>query len=1730
MKKLTLTIIITLAAFVSVAGQGHTENKADQVLRGSGRVNASTLGMEIDIPLANYPGRGINVPISINYSSKLWRMEFSYLTPSGINTTGCRSVNDAKFAQDSASGWSTSLTTPYIEYVGKDNQYNDLGFPIAEDVCPSDPPTSWAPAYVRRIVVHLPGGETHELRADDSPQVYNATSQCPSDGINACDPNDFRLQHNWNRTYYAVDGSNIKYFEDSTTDTYRLRMPDGSYYDFSSSEGNDDELRTIRNGTKYTDRNGNFTTYFENTKAWVDTLGRSLTSPIASEAPAEPEIKTYSMLGMTGTYKFHWKKLKGSSAAESGLSNFSQELKYPGQSYLPTSGGNWQSRASGTYLFGSTMENLVLSGNDLFNPVVLTKIELPNGQFYKFSYNVFGIIDKISYPTGGEEKFEYTSVVPLSKSTQYNITDQTNFGVVNRKLYPVPNSDYYEWTYAAEYVGTSGYKVSTINPNGVLSERTLHQGYAACQYGCTNGTFGFDNVLAGMPYEESVFDASTPRKLMSKTLTTWASTTFTAPGSIPPSWHPRVTSTESIVYENGSGISATSKQFYAGDLGLRETPVLQNKSEQYAFVVAGSALPSVPIRTTETTYSTNSAYLDQNMAGLMTSSQVLDSASIVVSRTETLYDESGRSPGTRGNPTTTRVWDSTKGLVTNSDAYISTSARFDTYGNQYESTDAKGNTTTTAYDSTYNAYPVQVTSPIPSDGTYGSGTAFVTTATYDWLTGLPLTTTDANGIESRITYDPVTLRPMNTKTYFNNVQVGSMAETIYHDEPNNYWVKNRAQIDSDKWSESITYFDGLGRAYKAEEINSNGNVFVEKEFDSDGRVKRVSNPFRSGETKVWTTNVYDEASRVKEVILQDGATVKTDYGVSVSAPLGISKQITDQAGKKRKGISDALGRMVRVVEDPSGQALNTDYVFDTLGNLRKTIQGDQNRYFMHDSLGRLMFAKQPEQDTRGAFVATDPVTGNTSWSAKYEYDDNGNITKTTDANGIYIEGSYDNFNRIKTRNYSDATPDVEFYYDGKYRDINDNLLTATGSVKGKTTGVKSSVSKTNYPSFDDLGRLLTHQQITDGQTYGTSYTYNMSGGLVSETYPSNRTVNYETNADGDLSRVWGQKASTISTYANAFNYNTSGAVEKMRLGNGKWETAQYNSRMQITQIGLGSGSTDDSLLKLEYGYGTNTQNNGNLRTQKISFNGLTQPFEQTYTYDDLNRLQIAEEKVLGSTTWKQTFIIDRYGNREFDAANTTTLGSCPQTVCNPDISASNNRFSISQGYSYDSNGSVTQDSSGQRFGYDAENHQKEFFATGNNSTTPDATYTYDGEGRRVKKISSTETTVFVYNASGQLVAEYSTQIAQTPQISYLTTDHLGSPRVVTDQLGVVKDRKDFSAFGEETLTAHRVGNAQYSAGDQLRKNYTGYEKDSESGLEFAQARYYNPKHGRFTSIDPLTASANVKNPQTFNRYSYVLNSPYKYTDPLGLLPMRDYDTGSCEASNSSCSDEWGSHQWSEPEAPAQHEQAHTQEGVAENDETAHSDQPDAEKPQPPPAPTADQNAEQPVNVASTACTVCIEVTPGTTKIYKGEKIFQPDGKPLMEATTDSNGQPSERQVQAGFGPGAVNTIKIVENGMQLDSEYISLEETVTTGKVTPKDAENTISKVTNSPVNQYPDGNYYDVHAAFSPNQADYDSLPSFSIEKIQTLTLKDSSGKVLDQKKYSIVLTKTTITTTPIK
>ncbi len=192
--------------------------------------------------------------------------------------------------------------------------------------------------------------------------------------------------------------------------------------------------------------------------------------------------------------------------------------------------------------------------------------------------------------------------------------------------------------------------------------------------------------------------------------------------------------------------------------------------------------------------------------------------------------------------------------------------------------------------------------------------------------------------------------------------------------------------------------------------------------------------------------------------------------------------------------------------------------------------------------------------------------------------------------------------------------------------------------------------------------------------------------------------------------------------------------------------------------------------------------------------------------------------------------------------------------------------------------------------YDVENRQTGLTSISNGT----ATYTYDGDGRRVTKTTGGVTTTYVYDAKGDLAAEYSTQPPPPPCLTcYVTTDHLGSTRVVTDENASVIARHDFLPFGEELTTSNRTAALGYGAYDNVMHKYTGQERDVEGpGLDFFHARYFHGAQGRFTIPDwsekPLAIQyANLTNPQTLNLYAYVRNNPLRLFDLDGHYEVND---------------------------------------------------------------------------------------------------------------------------------------------------------------------------------------------------------------------------------------------------
>jgi YD repeat-containing protein len=644
--------------------------------------------------------------------------------------------------------------------------------------------------------------------------------------------------------------------------------------------------------------------------------------------------------------------------------------------------------------------------------------------------------------------------------------------------------------------------------------------------------------------------------------------------------------------------------------------------------------------------------------------------------------------------------------------YATSFSQYDEAGNVVKTIDPRGFATILSYQDNFG----DGSNPdFGASGTNGATFAFATSTTnplghvvktqYSYARGVPTGVKDPNGVISRSEYNDPYDRPTRVTAAY-GLPEANKTEMTYPTAAANQTTVSK-QLDATRWLAYKTTYDGFGRPVTASEAEDGNHasfasftIFSTRSYDGLGRVIRSSNPFRSGDPQLFTTTAYDLAGRVVSVTTPDNAVVTTSYS-------GNETTVTDQAGKKRKSITDGLGRLAQVIEDPLGLGYLTSYGYDARGNLKTVTQGAQSRSFNYDALSRLTSATNPESGT-----------------VSYGYDANSNLISKTDARGITTNYVYDALNRVTSRSYVNdpsATAAVSYSYDA----------VGVPFSKGRLTSVSSTVSSYSYGEYDPLGRVKTGTQTTSGQSYSMSYGYDLAGNMTSETYPSGRTVTTAFDGGGRVSSVNGQKTGEANkTYASQFGYAAHGAVSAMALGNGLWEHTSFNSRLQPVQIGLGTSVADSSKLRLDYGYGT-TNNNGNVLSQTITIGATV--MSQSYAYDSLNRLSSASE----TGGWTQTYDYDRFGNR---AVRNTSYIPQPQLTTQSafagDMSAfnaSNNRLVASL---YDAAGNQTSDAQTRTFAYDAENRQITFNGTAGQ-------YFYDGDGRRVKKMDASGTTVFV---------------------------------------------------------------------------------------------------------------------------------------------------------------------------------------------------------------------------------------------------------------------------------------------------------------------------------------------------------------------------------------------------
>jgi len=140
-------------------------------------------------------------------------------------------------------------------------------------------------------------------------------------------------------------------------------------------------------------------------------------------------------------------------------------------------------------------------------------------------------------------------------------------------------------------------------------------------------------------------------------------------------------------------------------------------------------------------------------------------------------------------------------------------------------------------------------------------------------------------------------------------------------------------------------------------------------------------------------------------------------------------------------------------------------------------------------------------------------------------------------------------------------------------------------------------------------------------------------------------------------------------------------------------------------------------------------------------------------------------------------------------------------------------------------------------------------------TVTTTNYSYDGDGKPVKKTVTTAstptTTRYLYDAAGQLTAEYSTAANPDSGTQYLSQDHLGSRRLamsvslVNNQptLGTI-NRSDYLPFGQEIPSTWN-GRSNYQHDPSETTKFTRKERDAETGLDYFESRYFSAAQGRY---------------------------------------------------------------------------------------------------------------------------------------------------------------------------------------------------------------------------------------------------------------------------------------------
>lgn len=623
--------------------------------------------------------------------------------------------------------------------------------------------------------------------------------------------------------------------------------------------------------------------------------------------------------------------------------------------------------------------------------------------------------------------------------------------------------------------------------------------------------------------------------------------------------------------------------------------------------------------------------------------------------------------------------------------------------------------------------------------------------------------------------------------------------------------------------ETVIHYDALSREIRSGVKRFDGQwQWVDKEYDSKGRLSRTSLPYRGNGASYWNTYSYDDYGRPVSLVEASGKTSTWSYsGTSVT---------TVKDSISFTSTTDANGNVVSVT-DPGG---TITYTLRDDGQPSKiTAPGNVSTTFTYDDYGRRTKIVDPSAGTQ-----TDAYVWNADGSSEYTHTNPNGTVKT-------YKDKYGRTMMIERPGEYNTTFTYNTY----------GLLSSEQSTNG--TGIEYT-----YDSFD---RVVTSKEtIPDGKWLRKVYNYGTASVLNSIQYISQSgpitTENY--------------------TYANGHN---TGII----LPNGMdvWHLTAENDLGMPTEIESGDITREygytafgmptyrrmdgGELQDFTYNFDVST---GNLLSRSDGVNGQT----ETFGYDNLNRLV-----AIGS----RQISYDSKGNiLSMDGVGAMTYGS------------SLHPYRITT-LAPEEDGLVPDRQ--QIISYTCYNRPSVLTEGGRS-----AAFTYNGDGGRVK--------MYVADGATQVLSRYYIggryEYDQTPSGNkerlYLGGDAYSAPMVYQrenggnwtaynigrDYLGNVTQIASLSG----TLVAEysydpwgRLRNPEtleiYASGSEpelfLGRGFTGHEHLIWFGLVNMNARLYDPLLGRFLSPDPYVQAPDFT--QNFNRYSYALNNPLKYTDPSG---------------------------------------------------------------------------------------------------------------------------------------------------------------------------------------------------------------------------------------------------------